>query len=122
VSESELYGELIIEATRLGHRLFRNNVGRASYRAQSGSVYTVPYGVGGVGGSDLLGWTQRVCYTQDGVAYRGLIFTALEVKRKGKKPTKEQQRFLDFIRTFGGIAGVVTSVDDYHKLIGHSDG
>lgn len=124
MSESDLYGELMIEATRLGHRLFRNNVGRAKYRSpQSGEVYTVPYGVGGKGGSDMIGFTIREFHDADGMfsnkpMIRAPIFTAIEGKWKGRKPTKEQLQFLEAVRAAGGIAGVVESVEDYRKLIG----
>ena len=131
MSETELYNVLIVEATRLGHRLFRNSVGRARYRsAKTGDVFTVPYGVGGVGGSDLIGWTViRYEYwlhdENDNPTPKTIItsckFTAIEVKRPGKKPTAEQLKFLEAVRAAGGLAGVVTSLADYHELIGHRE-
>ena len=39
-------------------------------------------------------------------------FVALEVKLTGKKPTEEQKNFIDVIRKNGGIAAVVTSVEE----------
>jgi len=143
MSESDLYGQLMIEATRLGHRLFRNNVGRAKYKSGKGDVFTVPYGVGGVGGSDLVGETMRrvvthakfaqffeensvdvilaagANYVFDQIGEQVAVFTAIEVKRPGKKPTAEQLKFLEAVRAAGGIAGVCCSVSDYHELIGH---
>lgn len=109
VSEYDLYSDLMIEATRLGHRLFRNNVGRARYKSARGDISTVPYGVGGKGGSDLVGWT-----VSNGLA----IFTAIEVKGKGGIATDEQKAFINAVLAGGGIAGVVRSVDDYRKLVG----
>lgn len=45
------------------------------------------------------------------------LFLAVEVKRPGKKPSLEQQMFLDTVRLAGGIAIVATSVDDViHEL------
>jgi hypothetical protein len=120
--EVDLYPALMIEATRLGHRMFRNNTGRAKYKSAKGDVYTVPYGVGNKGGADLVGWTiqlfddGRVSTPAEEVA----VFTAIECKVKGKKATKEQAQFLEAVRAAGGIAGVVTSIADYHKLIGHN--
>ena len=111
MSESDLYGALMIEATRLGHRLFRNNIGVARYQ-RGGSKFAVPYGVGGPGGSDLIGWTS---------VRNVAILTAIECKSPKKKPTKEQQAFLAAVRNAGGIAGVVESIADYHKLIGHTE-
>jgi len=128
MAESDLYGELMIEATRLGHRLFRNQIGRAKYKSAQGDVFTVPYGVGGVGGSDLIGWTFQPRLVRPGGQSREgtpfyparAIFTALECKVGKKKPTAEQEKFLAAVRAAGGISGVVTSIADYHKLIGHN--
>lgn len=39
-------------------------------------------------------------------------FWAIEVKRKGNKPTPEQLAFIERIRSCGGVAFVAFSVDD----------
>jgi hypothetical protein len=54
-----------------------------------------------VGSSDLIGV----------VAPLGK-FLALEVKRPGEKATEQQQKFLEVVRMAGGIAAVVTSVEE----------
>lgn len=41
---------------------------------------------------------------------------ALEVKQPGKKPTKKQEEFLKNVKDRGGIAAVVTSIDDVMSL------
>lgn len=127
--EVDLYGELMVEATRLGNRLWRNNIGMAKYTAESGNVYTVPYGVGGKGGADMIGFTRR-CYRQlfrvDEIVP---VFTAIECKRLGFRPRnkkekqrwEDQQKYLQFVRDSGGIAGSVECIEDYHKLIGHAE-
>jgi hypothetical protein len=123
--EVDLYGELLCEATRLGNRLFRNNIGMAQYTSESGHVYTVPYGVGGKHAADLIGWTIK----SRGIVPSTAIFTAIEVKnpnelirKKRNKKEREreegQKKFLAAVRAAGGIAGVVQSIADYHKLIG----
>jgi hypothetical protein len=129
MSESDLYAAIILEATRLGHRLFRNNRGRARYRAKSGEVYTVPYGMA-EGASDLIGWTNQYIFTGTDTStipptsgYRVLpVFTAIEVKRPGgrtdKRRLEQQTRFIEAVKAVGGIAGFVTSVEDYRKLVG----
>jgi hypothetical protein len=125
--EVDLYGELLIEATRLGNRLFRNNVGRAKYTSDSGNVYVVPYGVGGTGGADLIGWTIK----SRGIVPQPAIFTAIEVKnpdevirkkrnKKEREREEQQKKFLAAVRDAGGIAGVVQSIADYHQLIGYN--
>jgi hypothetical protein len=114
MSESELYAAIILEATRLGNRLFRNNVGRCRYRAPNGRESVVPYGVGGPGGSDLIGWTHGGFG-----AIPWCRFTAIEIKgNRGSRVNAEQQAFIDAVLAAGGIAGVVRSVQDYRRLVG----
>jgi hypothetical protein len=94
--------EVQMEATRLGHRLLRNNVGK--YQDREGRW--VAYGVGGNGGSDLIGWTR------DG------RFAAVEVKTPTGRVTAEQQAFIDAVNRAGGKAGVARSVEDVKRLLG----
>jgi hypothetical protein len=137
--EVDLYGELLCEATRLGNRLFRNNIGMAKYTSESGHVYTVPYGVGGKGGADLIGWTIRATKVSIRDSIRTYtypqnmaVFTAIEVKspneltrkkrnKKEREREEQQKKFLEAVRASGGIAGVVQSIADYHQLIGHKE-
>jgi hypothetical protein len=79
--------------------LFRNQVG--AHQTADGAW--IRYGVGGPGGSDLLGWA-----TIDGVAR----FLAIEIKVPGQKPRKDQAHFLATVQAAGGIAGCVCSVDE----------
>jgi hypothetical protein len=115
--EADLYGELAIDATRLDHRMWRNNVGKAKYRDRYGKVFVVPYGIPGPGGSDMLGYTKRKI-TPEMVGQTIAVFTAAECKRKGKKAEDDQAKFLEAVRNAGGISGVVRSVEDYRKLVG----
>jgi hypothetical protein len=78
-----------------GVAAFRNNVGVAKHA----DGRRVAYGVGGPGGSDLIG----LC---DG------RFVALECKRPGEYPTAEQAQFLECVRANGGFAAVVRSVSE----------
>lgn len=91
----------MIEASRLGGRLFRNNVGLAAYPKTS---HKVRYGLCS-GSADLIGWTP------DG------RFWAVEVKAPGWVPTpkwlrSDQNKFLSAVRSAGGIGVVVTSVSE----------
>jgi hypothetical protein len=70
----------------------------------------IRFGVGRPGGSDLIGW--KKC-----PIIKDAIFLAVELKRPGKYPTKEQQNFIDQVNMSGGIAGVCRSVDDFINLI-----
>lgn len=101
------------EATRLGHRLFRNNTGVAAY-FRGGREYRVPYGIGGKGGSDLIGFTSR----SFGEGIYMPIFTVVEGKGRKTTTREGQDEFIEMVRRFGGIAGKVKSVSDYRKLIG----
>lgn len=76
--------------------IFRNNVGTAT---MPGAQRPVAFGVGGKGGSDLVG----VC---DG------RFIALEVKTETGRVTVEQLAFLECIRGAGGFGAIVRSVAD----------
>jgi hypothetical protein len=77
----------------------RNNVGQDQ-------VTRVRYGVGGVGGADLIGI--RRC---DG------RFIACEVKGPSGKPTPEQLRFLERVRFSGGIGVLAYGVADVVEAI-----
>jgi len=85
-------------------RLFRNNVG--ALKDQRGQL--VAYGLC-PGSSDLIG-LRRITVTPDMVGRQLAVFSALEVKRPGQKPTEQQTKFLGMVQDMGGLSGVVTSV------------
>ena len=107
-------------------RLWRNNVGeawlgRVIHQTASEVVIARPsrvrYGLC-TGSSDLIG-ARRMTVTQAMVGTVIAQFVAAECKPpKRGKPTSEQLDFIDFVNAFGGIAGVVRSVDDALALIG----
>lgn len=73
---------------------FRNNVGQDQQTH-------VRYGVGGVGGADLIG------------ILRGSgRFVACEVKGPKGRASEDQLRFLERVKRSGGIAVLARSVDD----------
>lgn len=49
-------------------------------------------------------------------------FLALEVKRPGEKPTREQELFLELVRKSGGVAAVVHSVEEALAVVGPGAG
>ena len=104
VLESEIQRDIMLAAPSVGSRLLRNNSG--VLKDERGQY--VRYGVGGNGGSDLVGWTQV-----DGRA----VFTAVEVKRKGKKPTPEQVAFVGAVVAAGGIGVIAYSVEDFKAAV-----
>jgi hypothetical protein len=136
MSETDVMRAIMIEATKRGHRLMRNNVGFATYRDEDGNVTgKVKYGVGGVGAGDLVGWTLRRIHdhavltdwnngkliTSD-ATYPIPVFTMIETKtptgKTAKKRLAEQNRKIDAVRAAGGIAGFCNSVEAYLRLIG----
>lgn len=74
--------------------LFRNNIGMAERRG-----HKIRFGVGGPGGSDLIG------------IYRGR-FLAVEIKTPVGRQTEEQRTFEALITRLGGIYVVLRSVDE----------
>lgn len=88
------------EAENHGAYLWRNNTG-GTYD-KTGRF--IRYGLC-VGSSDLIG------LLPDGK------FLAIEVKLPGKKPTENQQKFLNWINEKGGISFVATSKEDVKKKL-----
>lgn len=80
--------------------IFRNNVG--AWTDKNGRL--IRYGVGGKGGSDILG-----------VAPDGK-FLAVEVKTATGRVRPEQETFIAAVRRAGGRAGVARSVADALKI------
>lgn len=122
MSETDVMQEIMIEATRLGHRLHRNNVGMALFADARGNVQAVKYGVGGKGGSDLIGFTRKLYFDDARYAVEVPVFTVVETKAARGRKREKQQQFIDYVLAAGGVAGFCYSVKDYHKLIGYSEG
>jgi hypothetical protein len=122
MSETDVMHDIMIEATRLGHRLLRNNVGVATYKDEEGNITgKVAYGVGGTGSGDLVGWTKRGYVTILGKPVTVPVFTMIETKKpKGKTAKKrlaEQQRKIAGVLAAGGVAGFCDTVEAYRELV-----
>lgn len=105
MTETQIQADIMLAIGALpGVRIFRNNCGMA--RHASGAP--VRYGVGGNGGSDLIGWV-------DG------RFLAIEVKtptgRTARERREQQQRFLDAVNADGGVAARCRSVEEALQLV-----
>lgn len=109
--ESALLHMLQLAAPTLGARLLRNNVGTL----QDARGNYVKYGLA-VGSSDLIGWTETLI-TQDMVGRTVAVFTAVEAKLPGKRPTQQQQQFIAAVLKAGGIATVAYSIEDVKHAI-----
>jgi hypothetical protein len=95
----DVINPILLGATKLGGRLFRNNSGIAFHR--DGSY--VRYGVGSPGAPDILGWVPRLIVPED-VGQTLALFTAIEAKTGDQRPTKDQEQFLRVVKQAGGLA------------------
>ena len=91
-------------------RLFRNNTG--ALLDQSGRL--IKFGLC-KGSSDLIGF-RSITITPDMVGTRVAVFSAIEVKDKGKT-TVDQRNFINVINKSGGFAGVARNVTDAKKIL-----
>lgn len=106
MKEIQLMRDIQLEMTRLGHRLFRNNVG--VLKTTEGQY--VKYGLC-IGSSDLIGWHKDGCR-----------FLAIEVKTPNGRVTPEQQQFIDAVRNAGGISCIARSVADAVNAVKDDNG
>lgn len=107
MQEAEIQRLIQLEATTLGCRLFRNQIGK--YKLPSGKWLSSGLVVGS---SDLIGWTPVV------IAGKSLaIFTAVEVKSETGRASAEQKLFLKAVESSGGIAILAKSVEDFTRGI-----
>lgn len=100
-SEANIQNDVMIALSKSGAIVFRNNVG--ALKDKTGRL--VRYGVGGNGGSDIIG----IC--PDG------RFLAVEVKKNTGRATEDQLRFIEAVRAKGGRAGVARSVEDALRIL-----
>ena len=91
-------------------RLFRNNTG--ALLDMQGRL--VKFGLC-KGSSDLIGF-RSITITPDMVGQKIAVFSAIEVRDKGKA-TVEQKNFINIINNAGGYAGVAKNVNDAKKIL-----
>lgn len=124
MTERPLIDEILLSASRLGSRLFRQNVGlgwvgKIIRRDRTKILLENPRPLhAGLckGSSDVVGLTP-VVITPDMVGKTVGVFTAIEVKY-GRTPTDDdQKKFIAMVKKLGGIAAIVRSLDDYHKAL-----
>ncbi len=104
MKESQLQRDVRLALSAPGQVFWRNNIGTAEFwNEHADHAERVAYGVGGPGGSDLLGIV-------------GGRWVALELKAPGArtKPAREalQAQFRALVQSAGGFACVVQSVPE----------
>lgn len=112
--ESEVLGRILLGLRDSTPRatLFRNNVG--ARRLDDGTF--LRYGVGGKGGSDLIGLLSFDVAPRH-VGLRVAAFVAIEVKDGTGRTTPEQDHFIGFVAGAGGLAGVARSPEDVADIL-----
>jgi len=120
MKEKKILNDIMMLATKLGHRLFRNNValawaGKISHSVTPGAltIFTPRPIHSGLctGSSDLIGWTQ-VEITQSMVGKKLAVFTAYEIKTKNVATTEDQRNFIDAVNDSGGIGRFIRSIEE----------
>ncbi len=113
MKEKPILARILLERSKTGARLFRNNTGMAWQgiikKQANGSILLMsprPVNFGLCeGSSDLIGWTPYEIQPED-VGKKVAIFTAIEVKTKSVTSTKEQKNFIARVKADGGIAEI----------------
>lgn len=119
-SESALLHRLLLAASQLGARLFRNQVGR--YRlARPGCMECQRYGrmiASGlaVGSPDLVGW-QSVTVTPAMVGQTLAVFVGVEAKAEDGRLSEPQRAFQAALARAGARVGVARSVADLETIL-----
>ena len=124
MNETNLTRHIMLSISRTGARIFRQNVGMGwtgkHKRLEDGAILIPdprPLHAGlAEGSSDLVGWTP-VTITDDMVGSTVAVFTSLEVKTPKGRPSQAQTRWIEAVRSGGGIAGVVRGEDEARTLL-----
>lgn len=131
-SPNELVQDTILEASKLGCRLFRNNVGlgwvgkvinitkevKLNLRPGDKIIRAARPLHAGLckGSSDGIGLTPIVI-TQEMVGKTIAVFTAIEGKTGSAVADEDQKSFINMVISFGGIAGIVHNIKDVRDLL-----
>lgn len=111
-------------ASKIGARLFRNNVGlgwAGKIKSKEGGTVTLtnarPLHAGLIeGSSDLIGWL-TVTVTPEMVGRKIAVFCSPEIKTETGPILATQETWIENIQKAGGIAGFIRSDDDMTALL-----
>lgn len=115
--EAPILRDVLLKASDLGHRLFRNN--RGLFYTMSGDKTRA--GLETDGASDCIGFA-RVIVTPEMVGHTIAVILVAETKKSAwKKPTTEtekgQEKFINFINKMGGIGFFINNPEDLKNKI-----
>jgi hypothetical protein len=132
MKESNVSKLIELSVSKVGAKMFRNNVGKAwvgkSYQVHEDGKYDLKKGdvvirngrilnAGLIkGSSDLIGWKPTVI-TPEMVGKTLAVFTAIEVKTQTGRPSKEQLVFIERVKSDGGIAGIARNPSEAVNLV-----
>ncbi len=69
------------------------------------------------GSADLIGW-QSVVVTPDMVGDTVGLFLSVEIKKPGGRIDPKQLQWMQVVQRFGGVAGIVNSIEAAGELVG----
>lgn len=131
MTESEIMKSVQLEASRMGARLFRNNVGQGwigkpEIPTSNMSTFLRPGDVvlrnarplhAGlcVGSSDLIGWHPLII-TREMIGQLVAVFAGIEIKTEVGRISMQQGNFLAAVTAAGGTGGVCRSSDELKKI------
>jgi hypothetical protein len=119
MSEIQIQNRILLECTSVNCKLWRNHRG-TGFQGKAKKVGSaviinnpalVSFGMCN-GASDIIGILKK---NIDGKEYG--FFVAIEVKTLTGKASKEQLGFIEMVKSLGGIAGVVRSVEEARRLL-----
>jgi hypothetical protein len=124
MKESEIQNKALLALSKGATRLFRNNTAvgwSGNILKWVGRHLTIldprPIHAGLCkGSSDTIGW-HSITITPAMVGTKVAVFTAIEFKAQGKKPTDEQLHFGHEVLRAGGIFGVAWTVADAVNIV-----
>lgn len=137
MKETNIMKLIQLAASKLGVRIFRNNVGmgwigesqrfsrKTPVMCNAGDVLirnARPLHAGLCeGSSDLIGWTKKQV-TPDMVGKPVAVFTAIEAKKSERaRVTAAQLNFISQVRQAGGIAGLASNPENVTYIITGKD-
>lgn len=122
-SETNIVRQCLERASKLGHRLWRQQVGTGwigkARKLDDGYVIIQnarPFHAGFEGLLDTGGFT-LVTVTPEMVGKKIPLFTEIEVKTKTGAVRDAQRKRISYIRSVGGYAGIARCADDVDRII-----